>query len=282
MFSFHCSRWGIWTMRDQSSASTAVLPASQSHLWFRVKSNWTWPQHRPAQESEWMNQRSLQDQTQPAQCPKGKKEMEGLGKQRYLHILRLGYHRTTLQYDPGHKVQQVERALVSKQDMNISTGIIWGSALAWPTMDCYQPGVLVTWWSMRWGARTKENRYSIGLFLAALLFSAENIGSAPHRKEMLLYSKADLVFGARSTTFFLMGGGGHNMPGHFQMFLVDGCSCHHLAKTSVKPWLWALHLDLGAAENLSQSNCFWAPFYQKAYQQIRALAEGLKCKERLC
>lgn len=91
-----------------------------------------------------MNQRSLQDQTQPAQCPKGKKEMEGLGKQRYLHILRLGYHRTTLQYDPGHKVQQVERALVSKQDMNISTGIIWGSALAWPTMDCYQPGVLVT------------------------------------------------------------------------------------------------------------------------------------------
>lgn len=52
---------------------------------------------------------------------------------------------------------------------------------------------------------------------------------------MLLYSKADLVFGARSTTFFLMGGGGHNMPGHFQMFLVDGCSCHHLSKTSVKP-----------------------------------------------
>lgn len=83
-----------------------------------------------------MNQRPVQGQTQPEQHPKGKKqEMGGLGKQRYLHILPLGYHRTTLQWDPG---QEVERALVSKQDNGFSKGTIWGSALGWPIKDCYQ------------------------------------------------------------------------------------------------------------------------------------------------
>lgn len=95
-------------MRDQSCASSAMLPASQSYLWFRVKCNWTCPWHRPAHESKWINQQHLQDQTQQG-CPtacrvsKAKKEMGGLGKQRYLHILLLGYQRTTLQWDSGHK-----------------------------------------------------------------------------------------------------------------------------------------------------------------------------------
>lgn len=92
-----------------------------------------------------MNQRPVQDQAQPEQHPKGEKqEMGSLGKQRYLHILPLGYHRTTLQWDPGQRVQQVERAVVSKQDNGFSKGTIWGSALAWPIKDCYQPSALVT------------------------------------------------------------------------------------------------------------------------------------------
>lgn len=67
-------RRDIWTMRDQRSASTALLPASWSNLWFWVKSNWAWPQHRPAQEYKLMDQRPLQEQTKPEQHPKWEKK----------------------------------------------------------------------------------------------------------------------------------------------------------------------------------------------------------------
>lgn len=75
-------RRDIWTMRDQRSASTALLPGSWSNLWFWVKSNWAWPQHRPAQEYKLMDQRPLQEQTKPEQHPKWeKKKRDGrLGK----------------------------------------------------------------------------------------------------------------------------------------------------------------------------------------------------------
>lgn len=141
---FDCWRWDIWTTRDQRPPSAAVFPARWSNLCFREKRNWAWPQHRRAQEYKLMNQRPLQDQTQPEKHSKWKnKKMEGLGKQRYLHILPPGYQRATLQCHPGHRVQQVERAFVSKQDVSFSKGTIWGSALAWPTKDCYQPSVHV-------------------------------------------------------------------------------------------------------------------------------------------
>lgn len=47
--------------------------------------------------------------------------------------------------------------------------------------------------------------------------------------------KANPVSGACSPHSLLIGGRGHNMPGHFQLFLVGDCSYHHLVQTSVSP-----------------------------------------------
>lgn len=143
-------------MRDQSSVSSTMLPASQSNLWLSMKSNWTWPWHRPACKSKWANQQPLQTQTPQGcptacMCPKEKKRWEAWGSRGtcifYLFV-------TAEQHFSGiqdTKSSLVEGAVVSDQGMSVPKDTILGSVA---TMDHYQPSVLVTH-DYPWGERSR-------------------------------------------------------------------------------------------------------------------------------
>lgn len=158
-------------MRNQSSAPSAMLPASQSNLWFRVKSNWTSPRHRPAHESKWINQQPLQDQTQQG-CPtastvsKGKKRDGSLGKAEILaHFTSwLRQNNTAVgsrTQSPGKWKEDSWAIRIWASLRTLSWAVLWHGLQQFTTNQ-------VSLWLMI--IHEMRGQYSTGLILAALLF----------------------------------------------------------------------------------------------------------------